>query len=108
MTKRLEKFLMIAVVAALALATLPARAQAVAPAGAPPEGSSEIGNWGNVPFVAQDTLVLRAEDRAAIRRLEDKHVKDFRDIEDRFEGEIKALRQRHADEREALRRSFRR
>lgn len=76
--------------------------------GAPNEGGSEIGNWGSIPFVAQEALILRAEDRAAIRRLEDKHTKELREFEDRFETEIRALRQRHADEREALRRTFRR
>ena len=107
MTTRL-KGLLIPIIAALTLIALPALPQTVAPSGAPAEAGSEVGNWGNVPFVAQEALVLRAEDRAAIRRLEDKQVKEFRDLEDRFEGEIKALRQKHADEREALRRSFKR
>lgn len=78
------------------------------PPSPPPEGGTELGNWGAVPFVAQETLVLRPDDRAALRRLEDKHVKEMRDLEDRFESEIRALRQKHANERDALGRSFKR
>lgn len=82
-----------------------AQSEAALPA---PEPGAEVANFGTVPFVATETLLLRPDQKAAFRTLEDRHVKELRDLEDKFDGELRALRQRHAQERETLKHSFRR
>ncbi len=67
------------------------------------ELGSEIGNWGLAPFAAIPTIAVRPEDRAAIRALEDQHIKARRVFEDKYETELRALIRKQAEEREALR-----
>lgn len=86
-----------------------APAQAAEPQGAPEGAGIETGNLiGTVPFTAQEQLLLRPDDKAAIRKLEDKHVKELRDLEDKYAGDLRALRTKQADEREVLRKTVRR
>jgi Spy/CpxP family protein refolding chaperone len=82
-----------------------------APAGyaqnAPPSPTADLGqesgNWGLAPFSAVPAIALRPEDRTAIRTLEDQQIRERRAFEDKYEGELRTLMQKHADEREALR-----
>jgi Spy/CpxP family protein refolding chaperone len=67
------------------------------------EMGTETGNWGLTPFSAVPTFTVRPEDRAAIRALEDQHIKERRAFEDRYEGELRRLIRKQAEEREALR-----
>jgi len=93
-----------ALLAAAVLAVV-ASAQTV-PAGPPPEGGTEIGNFGSLPFRAQQTLILRADERQSLRQLEDKQLKELRELEDRYEAELRTLRVRQSEERDALIRTF--
>lgn len=97
----------------IALAAMIATLMGIAPhialaqqAGPPARGSSEVGNFGDVPFSNPQIVITRAEDRAAWRKLEDKHLKERRDIEDKYETELRAMRARQADERESLVKNF--
>jgi len=67
------------------------------------ELGSETANWGLTPFAAIPSIAVRSEDRAAIRALEDQHIKARRIFEDKYETELRALIQKQANEREALR-----
>ena len=67
------------------------------------ELGTETGNWGLTPFAAIPTIALRPEDRSAIRALEDQHIKARRAFEDKYEGELRVLIRKQAEEREALR-----
>jgi Spy/CpxP family protein refolding chaperone len=80
----------------------PASAQLAPPAAAVDPGG-EPGNWGLTPFAAVPAIALRPEDRAAIRALEDQHIKERRAFEDKYEAELRQLIRKQADEREALR-----
>jgi hypothetical protein len=86
----------------------PVEAQTAPPPTPPPEASSDVGNWGFLPFSAPEVVVLRPEDRSAMRKLEDKQLQETRAIEDRFAADLRALRVKHAQERESLLRTFRR
>ncbi len=88
---------------AMTLIDLPlAWAQSAAPS-TTPELGAETGNWGLTPFAAIPTIALRAEDRSAIRKLEDQHIKERRAFEDKYEAELRVLIRKQADERESLR-----
>jgi Spy/CpxP family protein refolding chaperone len=89
-----------AAVGAAAVLASPARTQN---AGGTPDIGAEPGNWGLAPFAAIPTLTLRPEDRTAIRSLEDKHLRERRAFEDKYEAELRELIRRQAQEREALR-----
>lgn len=67
------------------------------------ELGTESANWGLTPFAAIPTIALRPEDRSTIRSLEDKQIKERRAFEDKYEGELRALIRKQAEEREALR-----
>lgn len=89
----------------------PQLAAPVAPAAVPtlpPSAGNEVSNFGSVPFTTQEQLLLRPEDKSALRTIEDRHLKELRWLEDKYEADLRALRQRQADEREALRKTFRR
>lgn len=78
------------------------------PPALPADAGSETGNLGGMPFISMSGMALRAEDKAAMRKLEDKQVAERRQFEDRFEAELRTLRQRQYEEREALIKTFRR
>ena len=65
--------------------------------GATPDRGTEVENLGTVPFVPSETLLLRPDEKVAVRKLEDKYAAD-----------LIALRRRQAEEREQLRKSFKR
>lgn len=70
------------------------------------EGSGEVRNFGTLPYSLADVPVLRPEQRAAMRSLEDRQLRELRELEDAFEAHLRSLRERHAQEREQLRRSL--
>lgn len=74
--------------------------------GAPARGGDEAGNFGNVPFSNPQIVITRADDRAAWRKLEDKQLKERRDLEDKYGDELRAMHVRQAEERDALLKSF--
>lgn len=74
--------------------------------GPPARGSSEVGNFGDVPFSNPQIVITRAEDRAKWRQLEDKQVKERRDLEDKYDADLKAQRARQATERESMLKGF--
>jgi len=92
-----------AAVLAVAFAGGPAVAQQSGP---PARGSSEVGNFGDVPFSNPQIVITRAEDRTKWRQLEDKHLKERRDLEDKYDAELKAQRARQAVERETMLKGF--
>ena len=94
---------LIIVAAFIATGTLPAAAQQSGP---PARGSSEVGNFGDVPFSNPQIVITRAEDRAAWRKLEDKHLREMREFEDKVDVELRALRKKQAEEREATLKLF--
>jgi len=67
---------------------------------------TELGNFGDVPFANPQIIITRADDRATWRRLEDKHLKERRDLEDKYESELRTLRARQALERDAALKGF--
>lgn len=69
----------------------------------PSELGAEPSNWGLAPFAPIPTFAVRPEDRAAIRALEDQHIKERRAFEDKYEDELRTLMRKQAEEREALR-----
>jgi hypothetical protein len=73
-----------------------------------PAAGAEVVNFGTLPFTAQEQLLLRPEDKTALRTIEDRHLKELRQLEDRYEADLRVLRQRQADERDTMRKSFRR
>ena len=83
-------------------AMIPAARGQNATSGPATELGGEAANWGLTPFAAIPTLAVRAEDRAAIRALEDQHIKERRAFEDKYETELRALVRKQAEEREVL------
>ncbi|MBI1965865.1 MAG: hypothetical protein HYS46_06410 [Betaproteobacteria bacterium] len=97
----------IVVIAVVAVMERPRAADTARPAPSA-ETSSDVGNWGSVPYVSREQLILRPEEKTALRQLEDRHLQEMRVLEDRFEREFRTLRQKHFQERETLLRSFKR
>ncbi len=94
-------------IAAVALAAALACGPAIAQQNGPPaRGSSEVGNFGDVPFSNPQIVITRAEDRTKWRQLEDKHLKERRDLEDKYDAELKAQRARQATERDSMLKGF--
>jgi len=94
--------------AVLLFTSMSVMAQQAAQPGPSADLGTEMGNLGLVPFTAQETLLLRPEDKAAIRKLEDKHLKEIRDLEDKYATDLLAMRRKQAEERETLRKTFKR
>ena len=96
--------------AAAAHAQQPARtpqaAKAQPPSTAPAEGVSDIGSFEQVPYRLEPQMNLRAEDRMALRKLEDKHIAELRSLEDRYEKDLRTLRARQQGERDSAIKSF--
>lgn len=76
------------------------------PPSLPADAGSETSNLGGMPFISMSGVPLRPEDKTAMRKLEDKHVAERRQFEDRFDAELRTLRQRQYEEREALIKTF--
>ncbi len=88
----------------LALAAAPAAAQQASTV--PQDGISDVGSFEQVPYRLEPQLNLRAEDKMALRKLEDKHIGELRTFEDRYERDLRALRTRQQAERDAMLKSF--
>lgn len=88
----------------LALAAVPAIAQQ-GPA-APQEGVSDIGSFEQVPYRLEPQLGLREQDKASLRKLEDKHIAELRAMEDRVAKDLRTLRAKQQSEREVMLKSF--
>lgn len=90
----------------LAAAGLVGLAQAQQPSTVPADGISDIGSFEQVPYRLEPQVMLRAEDKMTLRKLEDKHIAELRAIEDRFERELRALRAKQQAERNSMLKSF--
>ena len=90
---------------ALALAAPAAVAQTSSessPSFMPRDGVSDIGSFEAVPFGGTGQLLLKPEDKAVLRKIEDKHIQEMRALEDRYEKDLRALRVKQYAEREHL------
>jgi len=76
------------------------------PSTAPADGISDIGSFEQVPYKLEPQMTLRAEDRMALRKLEDKHIAELRAFEDRYEKDLRTLRARQQAERESMMKAF--
>lgn len=88
----------------LALAIAPAAAQQASTV--PQDGISDIGSFEQVPYRLEPQPSLRAEDRMALRKLEDRHIAELRSLEDRYDKDLRALRAKQNAEREAMLKAF--
>ena len=94
-------------VAALMFAAAAAHAQPAAPpAAARDEGISDVGAMQQVPYGISVLAPMRAEEKATLRKLEDRQIQELRALEDRFEKELRALRAKQYAERDAVIKSF--
>ena len=96
--------------ASAAQAQQPAKSQPAAKAQpsstVPAEGISDIGSFEQVPYRLEPQLNLRAQDKMALRKLEDKHIAELRSLEDRYEKDLRTLRARQQSERDAMVKTF--
>lgn len=80
-----------------------AAAQSPSLPASPPGGISDLGSFGALPYEAlARPVLLRPEEKQALRRLEDKHIQERRALEDRYEQELRALQAKQYAEREAF------
>lgn len=91
--------------AALAVTAPASLAQGKPPAAAA-EGVSDVGSFEASPYRSIPQLFLSAQEKEALRKLEDKHIQETRAFEDRIDSETRALRIKQYAEREALMKSF--
>jgi hypothetical protein len=97
------------VAGALALASTGVLGQkAPPPSTVPQQGISDIGSFEQVPYSLEPQVALRAEDRMALRKLEDKHIGELRAFEDRLAKDLRTLRAKQQAERQSLLKSFER
>lgn len=82
----------------LALLCTSAGAQSVTPPGA----SSDVGNWGQLPFTGIANVALSQEALHKLRALEDAQLRARREMEDRFATEMRDLLAAQAAERVSL------
>jgi Spy/CpxP family protein refolding chaperone len=91
----------------LVLAGAGSRAQQAQPAPRAPEaGVSDAGSFGAIPYEMWGYVTLRPEEKATLRKLEDKHIAEMRALEDHHDQELRALRLKQNAEREALLKSL--
>jgi hypothetical protein len=69
--------------------------------------ASEMQNFA-FPYTAAESLTLSADGRVSLRKLEDRQLKEVRELEDRFEAEMKALYSKHYQERLELKKKYQR
>lgn len=67
--------------------------------------SSELSNFA-FPIVAGETLSLSPEGKAALRKIEDRQIKELRDMEDKYYGDLRALREKQYRERTEIKKQF--
>jgi len=90
---------------ALAAAAMPAQATEPVPP-VPGAGDSDAGPISTIPYDARGYVTLRADEKAALRKLEDKHLSELRALEDRYDQDVRALRLKQSAERESLLKSL--
>jgi hypothetical protein len=100
------RLISMAAAALLALAAAPAAAQQQPESRVPADSVSDVGSFEQVPYRLEPQVTLRAEDKMALRKLEDKHIGELRGLEDRFEKDLRTLRARQQAERDAMLKSF--
>ncbi len=66
---------------------------------------SEMLNF-SFPIVAGESLSLSPEGKAALRKIEDRQIKEMRDLEDKYYGDLRALREKQYRERTELKRQY--
>ena len=89
------------------LAATMVHAQTAAPPSVVPEdGISDIGAIQQVPYSITGAVVLRLEEKAILRKMEDKHIQELRSLEDRYERDLRVLRAKQYAERDAALKSF--
>lgn len=66
---------------------------------------SEMLNF-SFPIVAGESLSLSPEGKAALRKIEDRQIKEIRDLEDKYYGDLRALREKQYRERTELKRQY--
>jgi hypothetical protein len=98
---RLPVVALFAVAAALAQAQTP-------PAPVTADGVSDVGAFEAVPYAAPNVVLLRPDEKATLRKLEDRQIQELRSLEDRYEKDLRALRAKQYAERQALIKSFER
>ncbi len=90
----IRHFLSAAVTAAAFVAwTCAASAQ-----GVDPNASSEMSNI-TFPSVSGETISLSPEGKSAMRKVEDRQIKELRDLEDKYYSDLRALREKQYRER---------
>ena len=89
-----------------ALAGATGFAQQTPPTTIPADGISDIGSFEQVPYSLVPQVMLRAEDKLVLRKLEDRHIGELRAMEDRFEKDLRTLRAKQQVERESTIKSF--
>jgi len=92
--------------AAAALVGLVAAAAHAQPTTVPADGVSDLGSFEQVPYRLEPQIMLRAEDKLQLRKLEDRHIQELRAMEDRFEKDLRTLRTKQQSERESMLKSF--
>ena len=100
-----SKFGCAAATSALMLAASSIFAQTSRPP-VPESGISDIGSFEQVPYKLEPQLMLKAEDKLVLRKLEDRHIQELRTLEDRMDKELRTLRAKQQAEREAMLKSF--
>lgn len=90
----------------LAAAGLVGLAHGQQPSTVPADGVSDIGSFEQVPYRLEPQVMLRAEDKLVLRKLEDRHIQELRAIEDRFEKDLRSLRAKQQAERDLMLKSF--
>lgn len=66
---------------------------------------AEISNF-SFPIVAGESLSLSPEGKAALRKIEDRQIKELRDMEDKYYGDLRALREKHYRERTDVKKQY--
>jgi hypothetical protein len=69
---------------------------------------SDVGTFEAVPYVAPSVMLLRADEKSTLRKLEDRQIQELRSLEDRYEKDLRALRAKQYADRQALLKSFER
>lgn len=66
---------------------------------------SEISNFA-FPIVAGESLSLSPEGKAALRKIEDRQIRELRDLEDKYYGDLRVLLEKHYRERTELKKQY--
>jgi hypothetical protein len=94
--------------AMIALTAAGVHAQTPPASPAPVDAVSDVGTFESMPYVAPSVMLLRADEKATLRRLEDRQIQELRSLEDRYEKDLRALRAKQYADRQALLKSFER